>query len=228
MEIVSPLSFLCAFNKAPLSGKLLRSIPSLYPSNPAGLLGVLFLVHYANRALFSPLRTPSRSKAHIIVPMSGIFFNVINGTLMGTYLTSPTAQSFLKNAFSRPSFWVGVTLWALGFAGNVLHDEILLRIRRDSKKKSDDGKEHYAIPYGLLYKYISYPNYFCEWVEWLGFSIASAPFPELAFTTAEPPWLFVLSEVLLMAPRAIRGHTWYHQKFKDYPKERKAVLPFIL
>ena len=226
MELVSPVAFMYAFNKAPLTNGL--SGPPLHPSNASGFLGIIFLIHYSNRALISPLRTPSRSKAHIIVPLSGIFFNSINGTLMGAYLSSSMAQSFLKNAFSRPSFWIGVTLWALGLAGNIFHDEILLRLRRETKKKSDDGKEHYAIPYGFLYKYISYPNYFCEWVEWLGFAIAAAPFPGLTITTAAPPWLFVISEVFLMAPRAVKGHAWYHQKFENYPKERKAVIPFVL
>jgi 3-oxo-5-alpha-steroid 4-dehydrogenase 1 len=147
---------------------------------------------------------------------------------MGIYLSSSTAHSFLAGAFSRPSFWLGIAMWALGFAGNILHDEILLQIRRNVKKKTDDGKEHYAIPYGYLYRYISYPNYFCEWFEWLGFAIAAAPFPGLQLTNAAPPWLFFLSEIFLMAPRAVQGHAWYHKKFKNYPKERKAVVPFVL
>ena len=226
MELVSPITFLYSFNKAPLS--IQPSVPSLHPSSPSGLMGLLFLIHYANRAVISPLRTPSRSKAHIIVPLCAITFNTINGTLMGSYLTSSGAQTSLQGAFSRPSFWFGVTLWALGFVGNILHDEILLRIRRNVKKKSDDEKQHYAIPYGYLYKYISYPNYFCEWVEWLGFALAAAPFPGVSLTTATPPWLFIASEVFLMAPRAVQGHAWYHRKFKDYPKERRAVIPFIL
>ena len=75
----------------------------------------------------------------------------------------------------RPTFWTGIVLWAAGFAGNILHDEVLLNIRRRARKKSDDGKEHYAIPHGYLYRYVSYPNYLCEWMEWTGYAIAAAP-----------------------------------------------------
>jgi len=161
-----------------------------------------------------------------------------NGALMGTYLTSPAATAFLAGALSRPTFWAGILLWAVGFAGNILHDEVLLNIRRSAKAKgkrneNQVGKEHYAIPRGYLYRYISYPNYFCEWLEWLGFALAAAPFPAVIppsaiVQTIQPPWLFLWSEVLFMIPRAYRGHRWYLDNFPEYPKERKAVVPFIL
>lgn len=163
---------------------------------------------------------------------------------MGLYLSSPFAAKFLAGAFSRPLFWVGVGVWALGYAGNIFHDEILLNIRRTAKSKGksraqdpDDSngknkQEHYSIPYGYLYNYISYPNYFCEWMEWLGFALAASPLPQfyslpMLLATITPPFLFFWSEVLLMIPRAYRGHKWYHSKFPDYPKERKAVIPWL-
>jgi 3-oxo-5-alpha-steroid 4-dehydrogenase 1 len=171
------------------------------------------------------------------VPLSAVIFNIANGALMGTYLSSPTASAFLAGAFSRPSFWAGVILWACGFAGNILHDEVLLDIRRKSKAKGKRnenklGKEHYAIPHGYLYRYISYPNYFCEWSEWFGYALAAAPLPAFmslteTMRTVQPPWLFLWAEVLLMIARAYKGHQWYHKKFPEYPKERKAVVPFI-
>ncbi|CAM9477090.1 unnamed protein product [Phaeothamnion confervicola] len=29
------------------------------------------------------------------------------------------------------------------------------------------------------------------------------------------------------APRAAQHHRWYRDKFKDYPLQRKAVIPFL-
>jgi 3-oxo-5-alpha-steroid 4-dehydrogenase 1 len=265
MELVSPLIFTFTFFSAPLSTS--TSIFSL--THPSTLLAALFFTHYVNRALISPLRTPSRSKSHIIVPLCAVFFNLANGYSVGAYLSSPFARSFLSNAYNRPTFYAGLAIWAAGFVGNIIHDEILLNIRRKAKAKgkmqdsnvkarngqssaNEDGKkerrtEHYAIPQGLLYKYISYPNYFCEWAEWAGFALAAAPLPSLPllvqsmstvsfdslFTTAfpqtlTPPYIFFLSQVAVMLPRAYRGHKWYHQRFPDYPKNRTAVLPFVL
>ena len=30
-----------------------------------------------------------------------------------------------------------------------------------------------------------------------------------------------------MRPRAFSNHRWYKEKFPDYPKERRALIPFI-
>ncbi|KAF9643607.1 hypothetical protein BDM02DRAFT_3157401 [Thelephora ganbajun] len=244
MELVSPSAFIYTYLRSPLSPTTFGTSPPLSIENPSAVLAGLFLIHYANRAVFSPLRTPSRSKSHAIVVLSAIVFNAINGPLLGAYLSSPECLSHLTGAYERPRFWLGILMWAAGFVGNIVHDEILLNIRW--KKQSEDAKktpeqlakekkrgEHYAIPHGLLYKYISYPNYFCEWIEWLGFALAASPLPsfgglETFLATITPPFLFFVAEVFTMMPRAVRGHQWYHRRFPNYPKERKGVIPFIL
>ncbi|THH09246.1 hypothetical protein EW145_g2147 [Phellinidium pouzarii] len=240
MELVSPLAFLFGLLREDSTLSL-----SLY--DPRTILALLYLTHYTNRALISPLRSPGRSKAHISVPLSGILFNIVNGTLIGTYLASPACTAFLSGssrALGSTSFLTGLALWVTGFIGNVLHDEVLLDLRRDAQakaakesgargEKKEAARPHYGIPHGYLYRFVSYPNYLCEWVEWTGFALAAAPFPSLrlgltGFTSTAPPWLFLFSEVFLMAPRAYRGHQWYHKKFPDtYPEERRAVIPFI-
>lgn len=247
MELVSFVAFINAYVRSPLSVKAAGISPPLTLTHPPTLLASIYLTHYLNRAVISPLRTPSRSKSHLSVVLSAIIFNTFNGSLMGAYLSSPSAQSFLAGAFDRPLFWVAVGLWAFGFAGNIYHDEILLNIRRNAKAKKEkessdnddaNGKEkkhpqeHYAIPHGALYRLISYPNYFCEWLEWLGFALAASPAPSFAsfgafVATVSPPWLFFFNEIWLMLPRAYKGHKWYHGRFPDYPKERKAVIPFV-
>ncbi|KAJ7253052.1 3-oxo-5-alpha-steroid 4-dehydrogenase-domain-containing protein [Mycena haematopus] len=254
MELVSPCCFLYAFFNAPLSpGAETRSFTL---GSPQGILVGAFLIHYLNRALVSPLRTPSRSKSHIIVPLAACMFNTCNGSLLGAFLSSPSAPQ--ASAYTFPTFWLGLALWAVGFAGNIAHDEILLNIRRranstgkakDSESTSKDG--HYAIPHGLLYRYVTYPNYFCEWIEWLGFAIAADPRlvraimsgnlslpswstliygPSSAFLPLmSPPWVFFATEIVLMFPQAYRGYRWYLNKFGDrYPKERKIIIPFVL
>lgn len=261
MEIISPIMFLYGLFTAPLA-QYDYGLQNL--NFPQKLLALLFLVHYANRAIISPLRTPSRSKHHLIVTLSGIFFNIQNGFMMGSYLSSPFASLWFRDPRSTGlQYKLGLTLWIFGFIGNIIHDEILLNIRRKanaSRKSRPDsnGGEYYGIPYGFLHQYISYPNYFCEWIEWLGFALASGPLPlqpsfsgfisflspvrlfqavqvlimEPASSFApylSPPWIFVLAEIIAMFPRAYKGHKWYKQKFGDrYPKDRKIVIPFLL
>lgn len=81
---------------------------------------------------------------------------------MGSYLSSRTAQDFLATAFQRPSFWIGIALWAAGFVGNIVHDEILFNIRRKAqsqKREQAPGtstKEHYAIPVSSLFRTLTH------------------------------------------------------------------------
>lgn len=281
MEIPSPLTFLATLALHPFS-RIPFQAP--VPSNnfyltPQALLAACFLTHYANRALISPLRSPSRSSSHPMVVLSAFVFNIPNGFMMAAYLSATSTTSYLSDAFSTPRFWLGIAMWLVGFAGNIIHDEILYNLRRKASAKGKGKEEdrsptedpegttkpkqthHYSIPHDLLYKYISYPNYFCEWVEWLGFALAASPGPSwpllkslgpAAWTvvaqslikgdlktvggvlgpfadSVNAPWAFLLAEVFLMLPRAMRGHWWYHEKFgESYPKERKAVIPFLL
>lgn len=68
-----------------------------------------------------------------------------------------------------------------------------------------------------------------EGVEWIGFAsmcILAVPH-ERAPILSHPPALFVALELGAMMPRAIRGHAWYKRRFRTYPKDRLAVIPFI-
>ncbi|PVF97494.1 hypothetical protein CPB86DRAFT_760132 [Serendipita vermifera] len=257
MEIVSPISFLLTYLNAPFSpGR--KPPPFLHPST---LLATLFVLHYLNRAIISPLRSPGRSRMHVVVVFAAIIFNLLNAPLMAGFLSAPESypmplqpvsisnSSTLSNApqgyrssnkqwvfklltnpndvhpgisWRDPSFILGIVMFAVGLISNIAHDEILYNLRRVKPNKEGE-KHHYEIPRGYLYNYISYPNYFSEWIEFIGFALAACPRWEYT-----PPWMFVVAEVMVMLPRAYKGHQWYKQKFPDYPKERKAIIPFVL
>jgi len=187
------------------------------------------------------------------MPLTGLTLNTVNGGLLGAYLSSPFANGYLQPDKVSLRFYIGLFLWAAGFVGNVWADEILSNIRRKAGSKGKnvaktDGKEYYGIPHGFLYRWISFPNYLCEWIEVFGFALAASPVPSVAgllspkaaydmlfvapssqfAPTMTPPWIFLWSEICLMAPRAYRGHQWYKQKFGDaFPKDRKAVIPYV-
>lgn len=83
----------------------------------------------------------------------------------------------------------------------------------------DNCKKHYYIPSGGLYDIISSPNYFGEIVEWCGWAVA---------TWSVPGLLFALGAIGCIGVRSIHTHKWYVMNFNDYPKERKAIIPFVL
>ena len=84
------------------------------------------------------------------------------------------------------------------------------------RKPGDVG---YKIPRGGMFEFVSAANYFGEIIEWIGYSIACRSFAA---------GMFGLWTIFAILPRGYNHHKWYVEKFKEeYPKSRKAVLPFI-
>ena len=75
------------------------------------------------------------------------------------------------------------------------------------------------IPRGGLYERITAPNYFGEILEWTGWAIATWSWAGLAFA---------VYAVANLGPRAFANHRWYHERFPDYPPERKVLIPYLL
>ncbi|KAF8473811.1 3-oxo-5-alpha-steroid 4-dehydrogenase-like protein [Kalaharituber pfeilii] len=205
------------------------------------ILIAIYLVHYSNRAIIGPLLNPTMSPMHILIWLIGVGFNFINPVLIGGWL-----GGYGKIDSSTPQFLLGIAIWAIGFIGNLYHEKLLREIRAHSNelgKKSDEDKSRavnakdsgydasdvrivdgrvYMIPRGGLFKYIWFPHYFFEWVEWAGYAIAAG-------SSCTPVILFLLNEMSSMIPRALAGKRWYKQKFGDkMPKNRKAAIPFLL
>ena len=56
-------------------------------------------------------------------------------------------------------------------------------------------------------------------LEWVGFAIAAGSLAG---------WSFAVFTAANLIPRALTHHRWYRKQFPDYPRSRRAVLPFIL
>jgi protein-S-isoprenylcysteine O-methyltransferase Ste14 len=170
------------------------------------LLIALFLAHYLNRCLIYPFRLKStQRKMPLTIVLSAILFNLVNGNLLGYSLTQ------LGSIQARSTFWLGIGVFIAGMIINVLSDETLFQIRKKS--------EHYTIPRGGFYTYVSCPNYLGEMLEWLGFAIAGGNLGV---------WSFFIWTCANLIPRAISHHRWNQTNIPGYPKERKALLPYLL
>lgn len=119
-------------------------------------------------------------------------------------------KSYPPDYWYHPKFLLGVSFFSYGVYINLQSDRILrsLRVRTSS----------YQIPYGGWFELISAPHYFGEILEWLGFAIATQSVAAVAFM------VFTAANLI---PRGITHHQWYQKTFKDYPMDRKAVIPFV-
>ena len=200
-EMISPLIFGYFF----LIGDSIKS-PEMW------IFFILWIGHYFNRSFIYPFRQKNTKDTAVIVVFAAIFFNTVNGFLNGYFLGSEHLSGGLyENYFLKWNFIVGILVFILGLLINVKSDEILFKLRKES-----DG---YKIPQSFMYNYISCPNYFGEIIEWTGFAIMVWNLPGLTF---------LLWTIFNLVPRAVSHHKWYHSEFSDYPKSRKAVIPFIL
>lgn len=143
----------------------------------------------------------------LLIAMSAVFFNLMNGFVNGYYIGFVNGKS---GGASSVFVILGILIFFTGFMVNNIADTKLIALR-----KKGDG---YQIPKGWLFKYVSCPNHFGEIVEWIGFAITARSLPALSFAI----WTFCN-----LSPRASNHHSWYLEYFDDYPKDRKVVIPFL-
>jgi 3-oxo-5-alpha-steroid 4-dehydrogenase 1 len=185
MEIVGPINLI--YNLITPSAHS-PSITDLPASNI--MVASLYCIHYLNRAIISPFfSAPSMSPIHIFIMTSAILFNIFNSACLSGWLrgyTIPTIPSFDP---STPNSTVtkflptaGIILFAIGMTGNIYSETALFRLRREEAKrrtkKTDEGQSNqfhkvYVIPPARgVFRYILYPHYVFEWLEWIGFALA--------------------------------------------------------
>src|SRR5690554_1211086 len=171
----------------------------------------LITIHYLDRSIIFPIRIQTKGKKMpLLIMIFALRFNLSNGFLFGYYLGN--FKVYTLNWLTTPQFIIGTLIFITGAVINKYADTILINLR----KPNETG---YKIPYGGLFKYVSCPNLFGEIVQWFGFAVLTWSLPGLAFFV----WTFAN-----LVPRAISHHKWYLSHFENYPKERKAVIPFIL
>lgn len=166
----------------------------------------LWIIHYFNRTIIFPFRIKTKGKKMpLAIVLSAFFFNIVNGLINGYFLSN-------INLYSESIFLItGFLLFVLGLYINISSDNKLINLRKI--------KKGYFVPKGGLFKYISCPNFFGEILEWFGFALMTFNIGSLSF--------FIWTCCNLI-PRALAHHTWYKNKFNEYPKERKAILPFLI
>jgi len=196
------------------TGKI-QTYLSLNAINQRTVLLTLYLLHYTNRAFIFPLRIRGGKPTPFGIMMMAFSFCLWNGYIQGRSLTLPVTSStealFLQDILS-PRFVIGVFLFFVGMNINMHADNVLRNLRKP-------GETGYKIPRGGAFEYVSGANFFGEIIEWIGFAIAAWSLPAFAFA------VFTACNI---GPRALAHHSWYLERFKDYPKSRKALIPFIL
>lgn len=202
MEAPSPISFAVVYF---MSDHAFETVPLILFS--------LFMLHYVYRSFIYPFRMRGGHKQKpLLTGVLAFSFNTANGSTNAFAITELAPHLLSAAWLTDPRFLAGIVLFAVGFGINQHSDAILLNLRKP-------GESGYKIPYGGFYRWLSSPNYFGEIVEWIGFALAAWTVPAVVFA-----W-FTASNLV---PRAFSNHRWYQEQFSDYPKNRRAIIPFVL
>ncbi|MEW5741808.1 MAG: DUF1295 domain-containing protein [Myxococcota bacterium] len=166
-------------------------------------LGVLWLLHYGQRTFVFTALMPKDGKPMPFVTLGmAIVFNVLNAT--------GNAGSLASRPLDLPLV-LGTGLFLGAMALNIHSDHVLRTLRAP-------GETGYKVPERGAFRWVSAPNYLGEILEWVGFALA-------AQTLAA--WAFAAFTFANLAPRAVANHRWYRAQFPDYPKARRALIPFL-
>jgi len=180
----------------------------------------VWVVHYLNRGFIFPflIRAPKNAKGNfsIAVIVMGWLVTTLHGYLNGSWVSEYGDHLTLSWALD-PRFIIGIILYYTGFALNIHSDNIVRNLR--SKEEIESGEKVYRIPFGGGFKFVTNPSYLGELMAFTGFAIA----------TWGPGGVFVLLiSAANLIPRSFATHKWYKEKFENYPKDRKVLIPFLI
>lgn len=170
--------------------------------------------HYAKR-LFETVFIHRFS--HSTMPFLNLFKNCSYYWLFTAYLSYHVSHP----KFTSPSLsWVfaGLLGFILSEVGN-LSIHIALRDLRPPGTKERRIPYPTSNPFTKLFNYVSCPNYTYEFYSWFCFTL---------MTHCLPAGLFAAAGLYQMSVWALGKHRNYKSEFPEYPKNRKAILPFIL
>ncbi|GMI80513.1 hypothetical protein like AT5G16010 [Hibiscus trionum] len=139
----------------------------------------------------------------IIISVSYIF---LSSSLIYTHI--------LNQERPEPSIdlmYPGVVLFLIGISGNFYHHYLL------SKLRTKGGKD-YKIPKGGLFELVICPHYLFEILGFLGISLISQTLYSFSVT---------LGCAVYLGCRSYDTRRWYISKFDDFPKEIRAIIPFV-
>ncbi|KAL6142236.1 hypothetical protein ACLB2K_060519 [Fragaria x ananassa] len=189
-----------------------------HSTNPQALILITpFLFHYINRTCLYPLRLyrniirKTAPGFPVSVALMAFVFNLLNAYLQSRCVSHYKDYEGDHHGLFWLRFCVGLVVFLGGMGVNVWSDRVLVGL-----KKEGGG---YKIPRGGWFELVSCPNYFGEIVEWVGWVVMTWSWAGLGF---------LLYTCANLVPRARANHRWYLEKFgEDYPKSRKAVIPFL-
>lgn len=116
-------------------------------------------------------------------------------------------------------FWTGLALWTTGILGESLADHQLARFRADPSRRGRVCREG-------LWRYSRHPNYFCEWLVWVGYGVfaLAAPWGWLGLVAPALMYHFLVNVTGIPMTEALSVKS-KGEAYLDYQRTTNAFFP---
>jgi len=199
-----------------------RSCTLIYPdgkgapmSNVQNLACAAYVGHYVKRVL-ETIFVHRFSKA--TMPIGNLFKNCTYYWGFSAFISYFVNHPLYTPPGCEAQVFVGLSVYLFGELGN-LSTHIAFKNMRPAGSKTRVIPVPNGNPFTLLFNLVSCPNYTYEMISWLGFSIMTQTFFAGLFTVVGGAQ---------MCQWAIGKHKNYKKEFDTYPKNRKAMFPFLI
>lgn len=180
------------------------------------IAAICWSIHYAKRLLETLF---VHRFSHSTMPIFNLFKNCGYywgfALFVGYYVNHP---QYTAPFFGNIQVYGALFVWILSELGNL---SIHLALRDLRPPGTKDRKIPYptANPFTFLFRFVSCPNYSYEVYAWAAFTV---------MTQCLPAGMFTAAGFFQMALWALGKHRNYKKDFPNYPKGRKAIIPFII
>ncbi|PKU79624.1 3-oxo-5-alpha-steroid 4-dehydrogenase 1 [Dendrobium catenatum] len=173
----------------------------------ARLVAAALAIHFAKRVfevLFIHQYSGQMGFDSTITISLSYFFSTLT-TIYAQHLTQnlPEPTMDLKIA--------GVLLFLVGIFGNFHHHYLLSKLRVK-------GEKVYKIPKGGLFELVICPHYLFEIIGFIGICLISQTVYSFSFT---------FGTIIYLLGRSYVTRQWYLSKFDDFPRNVKALIPYV-
>ncbi|KAK3782537.1 hypothetical protein RRG08_061767 [Elysia crispata] len=172
--------------------------------------------HYAKRLLETVF---VHRFSHATMPILNIFKNSSYywgfAAFVAYFVNHPL---YTPPSYGEKQIYAGLALFILSELGNFSVHLAFRSLRPPGTKERRIPKAS-SNPFTWMFNLVSCPNYTYEFWSWIGFTV---------MTQCLPAGLFCLAGFYQMAVWAKGKHRNYLKEFKDYPRHRRAIVPFLL
>lgn len=140
-----------------------------------------------------------------VVLISSSYLSLAAGMIYVHHMTLKAAEPLVDLKY------LGLSLFLVGISGNFYHHYLLSKLRKKNEKS-------YKIPTGGLFNLVICPHYLFEILGLLGISFISQTL--FSYSCA-------IGCAFYLMGRSYVTRQWYLSKFENFPKNVKALIPFV-